>query len=94
MTILADPADIADYALDFVSVLATAETISSITSVTVPTGLTLTPPGKAAPAISGTKVVFWLTGGTVGTVYDVSATIVSSGGRTYVRKERLWMTDL
>jgi hypothetical protein len=94
VTVLADPNDVADYALDFVNALAVSETIASITSVTVPAALTLSPSGQPAPALSGTRGVSWLTGGVAGVFYDISCRITTSGGRTYDRRERLCMNDL
>ena len=88
------PSEVVDYALDFADWLVGAETLSSITSCTATAGITVaagaTPP---APAISGTTVVFWLSGGTTGTAYDVAVVVVTSGGRTLVADARITVTD-
>jgi hypothetical protein len=88
--IIADPNEILDYAWDFAPDLAVGETITTKT-VTVPTGLTLSPAGKPAPAIVGSTVVFWLTGGTLNSTYDITVHIVTSAGREYDLTDTLWI---
>ena len=77
-----DPDDVADFAVDFAQLLAVGETLSNPT-VVVPVGVTLTPAGKAAPAVSGSKVVFWLSGGTAAASYPVAVECDTSGGRHF-----------
>jgi hypothetical protein len=74
-----DPDDKADFAVDFAALLNTGETLSNPT-VTVPAGITLTTP---AAAVSGSKVVFWLLGGTDGGEYAVDVECDTSGGRHF-----------
>lgn len=76
-----DPQDKLDYAVDWTSQLAVGETISTSTW-TVPTGITQITP---APSIDDGIVTIWLSGGTVGTRYDVLNHIVTSQGREYDR---------
>lgn len=90
MTILTkDPGDKDDFAVDFAPLLAVGETLSN-PAVTVPTGITLTPAGKPAPAVSGSKVVFWLGDGTTngglgpGGSYPVKVECDTSGSRHFV----------
>lgn len=91
MTIMTkDPDDVADFAVDFAPLLATGETLSNPT-VVVPTGVTLTPAGKPAPAVSGTKVVFWLSGGTSQSVYPVDVEADTSGGRHFADTPNVWV---
>jgi hypothetical protein len=87
------PLEVVDYPLEFDDQLVGAETISAITSVTVTTGLTLTPSGKPSPAISGDAVVFWVGGGTHGETYTVQVVITTSGGRTLVADASITVTD-
>lgn len=97
MTILTkDPGDSADFAVDFAQLLATAETISNPT-VVVPAGITLTPSGKPAPAISGSKVVFWISGGTLNGgagpngEYPINVACDTSGGRHFTDNPNLYV---
>lgn len=87
------PSEILDYALDFAGWLVGAETLASISSVTVATGLTLTPSGKPTPAIAGTEVVFWVSAGTHGQTYAVEVVVVTSGGRTLVADASIAVID-
>lgn len=73
------PLDDLDHAVDFVDWLNTGDTLASCV-VTVTSGITLGTATKA-PAISGTDVVFWLTGGTAGQEYYVQVTAETAGGR-------------
>lgn len=74
-----DPADIADYKLDWSPFLANGETIATKT-VTVEAGLT-----KVSDTItdSNTSVTIRLSGGTDGTDYDVTCLITTSMGQTF-----------
>jgi hypothetical protein len=86
------PAEVVDYALACAEWLADAETLSSV-AVTVAAGLTLTPAGTTAPAISGTNVVFWVGGGSNSQTYNVQVTLTTSGGRTLVVDAAIAVTD-
>ena len=72
-----------DYAYDWSSWLATGETISSHT-VVAPSGLTVDSSSE-----SNGVVTAWLSGGTTGTIYNVSCKIVTSAGRTDARRIRI-----
>ena len=88
------PAEILDYSIGFSRWLADAETIAYITSVTADAGLTIAAgPSPPAPAISGSDVVFWCSGGTSGTTYDVEVVVVTSGGRTLIADLQITVTD-
>jgi hypothetical protein len=66
------------YAIDFVNLLATGETISSVTSVVgTPSGLTI-----GSPTISGTQVLFRVSGGVEGVLYSIVALIRTSLSNT------------
>jgi len=67
--------------------LASGETISSQTVIAT-TGLTV-----ISSAQSGGKVTAWVTGGTAGRFYDLICTIVTSTGRTDVRRIRIKVSE-
>jgi hypothetical protein len=77
-----DPTAVLDYALDWSLWLQTGETLSTAT-VTPSAGITVQ--GSPAPGISGTKVVWWMGGGTAGQTYVVTVTVTTSQGRTDTR---------
>lgn len=85
------PGELVDYAPDFVDQLVGAEILQTLTSCTVGTGLTLG--SSPAPAISGSTVVFWVSGGTHGQTYRVTITVVTSGGRILVMVGEITVTD-
>lgn len=87
------PGEIVDYTLDFVRWLVGTETLSGSPSVSVSAGITLTPDGRAAPAIVGSKVVFWLGGGVHGQTYVVQVAVTTSGGRALVADAAILVTD-
>ena len=87
-----DPSDSKDYAIEWADVLVgESETAiaTSTWSVSDPTGLTVLSASPHAPyiAASGTKAVVWVSGGTAGTRYSLTNTIVTSGAtpRTHQR---------
>jgi uncharacterized phiE125 gp8 family phage protein len=71
-----EPAEVADYSVDFSAKLAEGEAIASH-SVTA-TGVT-----KDSDSITGGIVKVWLSAGTVGTLAKVTVTVTTDGGRTY-----------
>lgn len=87
------PAEVVDYPLDFAGWLVGAETLTGTPSVTVDAGITLTPAGKAAPAILGSRVVFWLGGGTHAQTYRLQVAVSTSGGRELVVDASLQVVD-
>ena len=76
------PGDILDHAVKFADWLDGDDLATA--AVSVGSGITLTPSGKPAPAISGDDVVFWLGGGATGTTYNIQVTVTTTGGRTRV----------
>ena len=87
------PAEVVDYPLDFRDWLVGSETLAGSPSVAVSAGITLTPAGKAAPAVIGTKVVFWLGGGVHGQDYRIQVAVSTSGGRDLVADASLTVID-
>lgn len=71
------PGESRQFSMDFSSLLATSETISSPTVSSSPSGLTL---GSAS--VSGSKVLFNISGGTHQVKYRIEVTVTSSGGST------------
>ncbi|WP_372918749.1 hypothetical protein [Sandarakinorhabdus sp.] len=87
------PGAVLDHAVSFGTWLA-GDTLESPPAVVVSAGLTLTPAGKPAPAISGSDVVFWLGGGTSGTTYNVQVTITTAAGRVQPQDCQITILDL
>lgn len=79
-----DPSDLKDYGIEWAAVL-TGESETAIAtstwSVSDPVGLTVLAAAPHAPYISssGTLAVVWVSGGTAGTKYTMTNTIVTSG---------------
>ena len=71
-----DPDAVLDYSWDWSAWLADAETISSHV-VTVDSGIT-----KDSDSESAGIVTAWLSGGTVGTMYEVACRVTTNLGRT------------
>lgn len=85
------PSEVVDYSLDFAGWLVDGETLQTLSSCAADSGLTI---GAApAPAISGTEVVFWASGGTTGATYAGETVVVTSGGRTLVADWQITVTD-
>lgn len=87
------PTEILDHALDFSAQIPSGDSLTGTPTVAVGSGITLTPSGKPSPVISGTTVVFWLTGGTSGTTYEGEATVATTNGRTLVAGFQIAITD-
>ena len=87
------PLEVIDHALDFRGQIPTGDTLTGTPSVSVATGLTLTPSGRPAPTIVGTTVVFWLSGGTSGTTYQGEVRVGTDGGRTLVGNFQIEIVD-
>jgi len=73
-----DPDAVLDYKFDWSSWLASGETISTRT-VTPETGITV---DSSSITDTSTSVTVWLSGGTVGNVYDVACLITTTASRT------------
>lgn len=84
------PSDVLDYAVAFATWLETGDSLSTV-SVSADAGITVG--SSPAPAIDGTDVVLWLSGGTTGTTYDVQVTVTTDGGRTKVVDCQITVTD-
>jgi hypothetical protein len=84
-----DPDEVKDYGINWAQLLG-ADTIStSAWSVTPVDNLTI---GVDSKTTNTTTV--WLSGGTVGTSYQVQNRVVTTGGRTYDRTVKLKMKTL
>ena len=85
-----DPSDLKDYDIDWTDVL-TAESETAITSSTWsasdPVGLTIQAVPPYVPSVVGKKCIVWVSGGTAGTKYSLTNTIVTAGAtpRTHQR---------
>lgn len=77
-----DPSDIKDYDIDWADVL-TGESETALTSSTWsasdPAGLTVLAAPPYLPSIVGTKCIVWVSGGTAGTKYTLTNTVVTAG---------------
>jgi len=71
------PTETRAYAIDFVNLLASGDSLASVTSgpTSTPTGLTF-----GSTAISGTQVQFTIAGGTAGTSYRVEVIVTTANG--------------
>jgi hypothetical protein len=87
------PREVVDHALNFANQIPSGDSLATIADFDVASGLTLTPSGKAAPAISGTQVVFWLGGGTSGVTYAGEVVVTTTNGRTLVANFEITITD-
>jgi len=77
-----DPGEQLDYRIDWKDRLLVNRVTDSIASSTWTgtSGITI-----ASNNFSGTFTTVWLAGGTIGTTYTVTNTIVTTGGRTMVQ---------
>lgn len=83
-TFTKDPSATLDYTLDwYADGWLGTDTISAVTWV-VPSGLT-----QASSSNTTTTATIWLSGGTVGTDYEVTCRITTAGGRVDDRTLRL-----
>ena len=73
------PGETRQFSMDFSSLLATDETISSPSVTSTPSGLTI---GSAS--VSGSKILFDISAGTHPVKYRLEVTVTSSGGATLV----------
>lgn len=76
------PTEVLDYDIDYTSALDSGDTIAAQT-VTADTGITV----DTSLIVGGVKVKIWLSGGTTGNTYKVTATITTAGGR--VRQDEI-----
>lgn len=86
-----DPADTLDYGLDltdFLGLTTPADTIASV-AWTVPAGLT-----AGAQYHSAGIATTWLSGGTAGADYTITATVTTAGGRVLERSAAIYVRDL
>lgn len=71
------PADVLDYGVDLTKWLVTGDTVSSSSAAVSPSGLTISVTNGTT---SEPKV--WASGGVDGTEYQITLTVVTTGGRT------------
>jgi hypothetical protein len=96
--LLKQPSEKRKFSMDFSSVLATSETISSITSVTsekldgTTSDLTIPAAGESN-TISGSSILMWVEGGTHGMSYRVEVKITTSAGQIVEGDGILRVTD-
>jgi hypothetical protein len=74
---LKQPDEVQDYDISFVDWLAAFPDTAASHTVTADAGITL-----GTTTLTGGIVKAWLSGGITGTAYKITATIVTSGGRT------------
>lgn len=80
-----DPASTMNYTVDYTSFLDSGDSITSQTT-TADTGLTV----ASSSIVSGNKkVTMTLSGGTVGTAYDVKIVVVTNDGLTFVHRYKV-----
>lgn len=85
-----DPASILDFELDFADDLGTDTPSGSPTIVAV--GVTFQP--SPAPSWTGTKLTFWLSGGTAGQWGTVTITFNTTNGRKVESSATVYVDDL
>jgi len=71
------PADTLDYGVNLVKWLAKDDTVSGATATVSPSGLTI-----AVTQTTSTEPKIWASGGVAGTEYQITLTVVTTGGRT------------
>jgi hypothetical protein len=74
---LKQPVEVQDYDISFVDWLAAFPDTAASHTVIADDGITL-----GTTTLTGGIVKVWLSGGITGTAYKITATIVTSGGRT------------
>lgn len=82
-----DPAATLDYTYDWTKWLEAGDTISSH-AVTVPAGVS-----KVSDSHTTTAVTVWVSGGTVGTYYDIVFQVSTVGGRIDERTVKVLVAD-
>lgn len=83
------PTEVADYRFDFTNLLRKGETIISANFTAAPAGLTL-----GSPETTGTVVAVVVSGGVLGTTYEIDCTIVTSLGLVWNRGADLGIENL
>lgn len=90
-SLIKQPAEDRLYSMNFASMLAPGETISSVSSVVVaPAGLTL----SGAASASGTEAFQRISGGTAGQRYKVTFVVVTSSGNTLEGEGYMQVKDI
>ena len=80
--LIKQPSEVVTFSMDFTNLLASGETLSSVTSVTpTPTGPTIS--GEVVNG-AATGVDFSISGGTDGASYRIEATVVTSASNTRI----------
>lgn len=83
-----DPADIADYSIDWAALIVAPDTLASCTWSVSPAGPTLTP-----GAVVGTVAPLRISGGTAGETYVVTAQATLGGGQKFEQSMCLVVRD-
>ena len=76
-TFVKQPADTLDYGVNLTKWLATGDTVSAATATVSPSGLTIT-----VTQATTSEPTIWASGGVDGTEYQITLTVVTTGGRT------------
>jgi hypothetical protein len=81
--VVKQPSEVRQYTMDFANTLATGETISTITSVSIELrGGGLSDVTVYNEAVSGDTIVFWVSGGTDGQTHRIEIVVVTNVGQT------------
>ena len=87
-----DPSAVLDFVFDWSLWLATGETITASTitasTITASTGITVD-----SDTFTGTTVTYWLSGGTLNTLYTIVNHITTSAGRQDDRTDSVTIHD-
>ena len=95
------PAEQRKFSIEFNNLLATSETLSSVTSVTAEkivgstSDLTIQTIQVASSPVSSknSMITFWVSGGTTGNTYKIEAIVVTSDSATLEGDGILFVTD-
>ena len=77
---LRDPDSTLDYTIEWADWIPPGDSLASVSMSCSPTPTIIS--STTPPAVSGTRVVVWLTGGVAGTVYSLLCRVTTTGGRT------------
>ena len=95
-----DPASVLDYTINWTDWLG-SDTLSSVTfaissdAETSPTlAFSTAITGSSANQVSGKNTIVYLSGGTAGVIYNITATVVTSSARTVKRSFRVKVENI
>jgi len=83
------PADTLDYGVDLTKWLSTGDAVSGATATVSPSGLTI----SVLQAATSEPTV-WASGGVDGTSYQITLTVVTTGGRTKEFEFKIVVSEL